>query len=162
MLLKTHGVCLTEEQTMRNKHLFEQFMKENELEYNAPFTVKIDYGNKVETKELEIRKSSFAGRNFISLDIVNNALPDEKYTLGELVFSGDIKIVKKSYKPKYDDIYWYASIDGRVYSTTWTDHNNDMHRYVLGNCFKTKEEAQKHKCDVFGILDGGPLIKWEE
>ena len=79
-----------------------------------------------------------------------------------IMFCDCLKIIKKPWKPKYDDIYWYASIDGRIYSCTWTEHNNDVHRYILGNCFKAKEEAQKHKTDIFKMLNCEPLFKWEK
>ena len=139
---------------MKNIHLIEQFMKENGLEYDVPFTVEVGF-----EEHGKIIREIILCKKDDDIEIKGTGRGISIYTI---MFCDCLKIIKKPWKPKYDDIYWYASIDGRVYSATWTDHNNDIHRYVLGNCFKTKEEAQKHKCDVFGILDGEPLIKWEK
>lgn len=45
------------------------------------------------------------------------------------------------WKPRYGDKYFYFSNNGFVYEA-WTDHSLDEHRYVLGNCFQTKKEAE--------------------
>lgn len=148
---------------MRNVHLFEQFMQENGINYDEPFTIEIKDGDKLETKDLILRSIGFGGTDIDVIDAnTNKRILDEEGTLFMLLFPDDVKIIKKPWKPKYDDIYWYASIDGRVYSTTWTKHNDDIHRYILGNCFKTKEEAEKYKRDVFKMLDGEPLVKREK
>lgn len=149
---------------MRNTHLVEQFMKENGIKYNVPFTVKINCGDKVETKKLKINNF---GTDSITLNIVGNTPPYEKYTLGWLIFSNNIKIVKEPWKPKKGEEYWYVCFskrcDGwRVEDDIWDEYSDDYSRYIIGNCFKTKDEATDNGDDIFNVLQGEPLIKWEE
>ena len=54
----------------------------------------------------------------------------------------------KVWEPKYGEEYWFITGDGTIYEDipAFTDRLSDHRdRYELGNCFKTKEEAQKAK-----------------
>ena len=47
------------------------------------------------------------------------------------------------WKPKNDEIYYYCDEDGDVFSSKFYDgYAPHIPRYSLGNCFKTKEDAQ--------------------
>ena len=48
----------------------------------------------------------------------------------------------KVWKPEYGDWYWYISSDGQVYNCEWENDRIDQERYSMGNCFRTKEEAE--------------------
>lgn len=48
----------------------------------------------------------------------------------------------KIWKPEYGDWYWYISSDGQVDNCEWVNGPIDRGRYSMGNCFKTKEEAE--------------------
>lgn len=48
---------------------------------------------------------------------------------------------KKIWKPEYGDWYWYISSDGQVDNYEWVNDHIDLGRYVMGNCFRTEEEA---------------------
>lgn len=46
------------------------------------------------------------------------------------------------WKPKYGDRYWFIFTDGDIGETIWYDKDMDLGRYAMGNCFRTKEEAE--------------------
>lgn len=47
-------------------------------------------------------------------------------------------------KPEMGQTYYYVGGDGRVYDDTWVnDSAVDNGRFEIGNCFKTKEEAEQ-------------------
>lgn len=49
---------------------------------------------------------------------------------------------KKIWKPEYGDWYWYISSDGQVDNCEWVNGPMDLGRYAMGNCFRTREEAE--------------------
>ena len=49
----------------------------------------------------------------------------------------------KKFVPNYGDIYYYIPSDGYILETVYCkNHTPDRFRLVMGNCFKTKEEAE--------------------
>lgn len=62
-----------------------------------------------------------------------------------------VKKVRKMWKPEYNGKYWYVTGDSQyeAYFKTTTD----VCRYYVGNCFGTKEEAQKNRDRVFKKLE---------
>lgn len=56
------------------------------------------------------------------------------------VLTGRQEIVKKPWKPKKDEKYYYVSLLKRIYQTYFYEDQDDVMRYQLGNCFRTKEE----------------------
>ena len=46
------------------------------------------------------------------------------------------------WKPQKGDIYWFISNIGCISKGQWDNHSVDRERYLVGNCFKTKEEAE--------------------
>lgn len=47
------------------------------------------------------------------------------------------------WKPEADQTYYGIGIGGSVYSEYWNDLDVDHDRFNLGNCFQTKEEAER-------------------
>ena len=43
--------------------------------------------------------------------------------------------------PKNDELYFYCYSDGEIEETSQTGHVEDMGRYKMGNCYRTREEA---------------------
>lgn len=152
---------------MRNIHLLEQFMQENGIEYDKPFTVEFKDGNKTETRDLQL---CLLDDEDMYCELVeaytDDPLVDEERTLFMLLFSDNVKIIKKPWKPKEGEPYWYVQFDANnnsiVGTSCWDQHSFDFTKYIIGNCFKTKEEAEEHIDDVFKILKGEPFVKWEE
>lgn len=61
----------------------------------------------------------------------------------DCILNGDYIVVKQPWKPKEGEKYWYYSALGKNASCTiWTFYGIDFYRYHVGNCFKTKEEAE--------------------
>lgn len=49
---------------------------------------------------------------------------------------------KKIWKPECGEWYWFIDSDGQINNCEWVDDHIDYGRYSMGNCFKTKEEAE--------------------
>lgn len=57
------------------------------------------------------------------------------------VLTGSLEIVKKPWKPKKDEKYYCVLLCKEiVYTRFFEDYEDDIMRYQLGNCFRTKEE----------------------
>ncbi len=52
---------------------------------------------------------------------------------------------EKVWKPKLGETYWYVDYDGTVCRSEWGGLRVEKSLYALGNCFKTKEEAEFYK-----------------
>lgn len=59
-----------------------------------------------------------------------------------LLLTGELKIRRKPWKPIKDEIYYYVAEDGLTWGAEWIDNDVDRMRYKLGNCYRTKEEAE--------------------
>lgn len=60
-----------------------------------------------------------------------------------------LAIVKKSteekpkvWKPKNNEKYYFIYSQGKLSNTIWNDSSMDASSYAIGNCFRTKEEAE--------------------
>ena len=53
------------------------------------------------------------------------------------------KVESKVWKPKENEDYYYISSNVICYADIWEKGVCDEDRYEIGNCFKTKEEAEK-------------------
>lgn len=67
-----------------------------------------------------------------------------EYLLTHLVY-GDYIIKRKPWKPNLDDEYYYVDEYGYACSDPWVNFALDFVFYKIGNCYKTKEEAEKNK-----------------
>lgn len=56
--------------------------------------------------------------------------------------------VKKVWKPKYNEIYYYVGAYGQVKPNQNLNCDYDKKFFGFGNCFKTKEEAEKKAAEV--------------
>ena len=71
------------------------------------------------------------------------------------LLTGDCTIEKMPWKPKNNDIYWYINIDGDLYRTMFLcDNEYDLMFYKSGNCFKSKEDAERNRKRILKELDG--------
>lgn len=85
------------------------------------------------------------------------------------ILTGALEIEKLPWMPKEEQHYYYIAwrrIDNtgewkiRVETTFFTEFSHlDNLRVAVGNCFRTKEEAEAAQFDVFERLTGK---KWEE
>lgn len=56
------------------------------------------------------------------------------------VLTGSLEIVKKPWKPKKDEKYYCVLLRKEIGYTYFFEDYDDIMRYQLGNCFRTKEE----------------------
>lgn len=62
--------------------------------------------------------------------------------LGEEIERLKTEKENKVWKPKYGDSFWVVSHTGGVVKARWINGNLEDDMYVIGNVFKTKEEAE--------------------
>ena len=67
------------------------------------------------------------------------------------------QIVDYKWKPKVGEAYYYINCYLDVVGVNWSDDHADDLVYTIGNCFKTKEEAQKYADKFIEILKGRKL-----
>ena len=76
---------------------------------------------------------------------------------------GDYEIVKLPFEPKPQERFFYVSISKPVTieEAYWSSNMNTIDYALLfcGNCFRTAEEAEKHKYEIYEKLTGK---KWEK
>ncbi len=72
---------------------------------------------------------------------MNNLTDEERATLLSLVKKAN-KSESKVWKPEENETYYYLYSYGKIEEDTWDNADEDRIRYAIGNCFKTKEEAE--------------------
>ena len=67
----------------------------------------------------------------------------DKSSLLDAVMRGDLVVKKLPWKPKADEFYYYYSpYAGITCQQIWINTSSDYCMWKLGNCFRTKEEAE--------------------
>ena len=72
------------------------------------------------------------------------SLPRSGEILSSLL-TGEVTVERKPWKPSEGDKYWYVSLNGKADYYYWTDDVEDFLTYKLGNCYRTKEEAEANR-----------------
>lgn len=76
---------------------------------------------------------------------MENLSQEERSTLLSLIEKAN-KPKNKVWKPEENEKYYYSYSDGSIEQDTYHDSNVDTYvhedRYAIGNCFKTREEAE--------------------
>ena len=72
---------------------------------------------------------------------MENLSKEERDTLLSLVEKAN-KPVNKVWKPEYDSDYYFIRNNGQICNTNFIKSDIDKERFILGNCFKTEEEAE--------------------
>lgn len=102
------------------------------------------------------------------IEEIEKQLDELKKDVNSLEFDEVKKGVR--WEPQFGDKYFYLSGRGFVQSSAWTNHEYDFQRFNLGNCFKTKQEAEEYKenllikqqlKDLALELNNGVEIDWE-
>ena len=73
---------------------------------------------------------------------LDNLREDERAKLMEIIEISEHRR-ESVWKPQCGEKYWIvgsSSVD--IYNATWSDSNGDLLRYEIGNCFKSKEDAE--------------------
>lgn len=61
------------------------------------------------------------------------------------LLSGECHIKRKPYKPNEYEIYWCIDAFGSILDHKWEKRWMDIMYYKLGNCYRTKEEAEANR-----------------
>ena len=61
------------------------------------------------------------------------------------LLNGTFTIKRKPWKPKKEEHYWNVRLEGEPWFTRWLDDVIDYNNYKLGNCYRTKEEAEANR-----------------
>lgn len=61
------------------------------------------------------------------------------------LLNGEMVIKHKPWKPSEGDKYWYISSNGNADYYCWTGDMLDFLTYKLGNCYRTREEAETNR-----------------
>lgn len=88
----------------------------------------------------EDREENKMDNNNITVNM-ENLSQEERSTLLSLIEKAN-KPKNKVWKPEKDETYYYSYSDGNIEEATWDNLNIDKNRYAIGNCFKTKEDAE--------------------
>lgn len=100
-----------------------------------------DCGNYRWTDEMfEDTEENKMDNNNITVNM-ENLSPEERSTLLSLIEKAN-KPKNKVWKPEENETYYYSYSDGRIEKTTCDNRNMYKNRYAIGNCFKTKKEAE--------------------
>ena len=117
---------------------YKQFAEMLGLELEQEFVLIDDDGKR---KDVYTYKITEDGVLYKSPTFVNWSV-NSLGTVGKLL-NGDVKAVPKPWKPKYGYAYWrYQPQVGNASLSAWLDYDIDFCRWKVGNCFRTKEEAE--------------------
>lgn len=61
------------------------------------------------------------------------------------LLNGFCTIKRKPWKPKIGQDYWTVGPRGNIVGVTWVNGCGDNSNYKLGNCYRTREEAEANR-----------------
>ena len=64
----------------------------------------------------------------------------------------NLMLVKKMWRPEMHEEYWYLSEFLIPCSASYADLNDDKELFLIGNCFRTKEEALEKSREIMNML----------
>lgn len=61
------------------------------------------------------------------------------------ILAGNMTIKRKPWKPKHNEMYYNVESDGSIDVSPWGSSSCNLNYYKLGNCYRTKEEAEANR-----------------
>jgi hypothetical protein len=120
----------------------------------------VELGEKFEINENDNWICSFTEKQF---EVSNKNKTYVNANLGEHVLGcmlgGTYTVKRKPWKPELGDGYYFISDDGLVDFDTWSNYYYDIILYKLGNCYKTKEEAEKDKDKWIAFYESDEVLE---
>lgn len=106
----------------------------------------VEVGERFEIKEFPDIKCIIYNDRFCAYPITDRLCshPSSEQVLSRLL-EGVITIKFKPYKPSRNDCYWTIHRGGNSVCLVWSDDIIDFYAYKLGNCYRTKEEAEANR-----------------
>lgn len=138
-------------------------MEENGIEFNEPFWVKCS-NNEVKYKIIE--KEGMWG-TIPKIKFLNNKGEWKEIDLSWLlliIFCEGYEITPLKQRPKDGEEFWYITPHGTIFSVLYHSYlAKDIALFLMGNCFKTKEEAEQNKEKILKLLRRNePLVDLKE
>ena len=116
---------------------YKQFAEMLGLELEQEFVLTDDDGNRKDKYTYKITEDGLLYKS-----ATFNWAISSLGTIGKLL-DGDVKAVPKPWKPKKGERYWnYSEVWCEVTSFKWEGSYCDLLLWKVGNCFKTREEAE--------------------
>ena len=123
--------------------------------------IKFKGDNKKENIQIN---NTLEGENNVELNELKTKLQEIEITTNKAISELKCEIEKKEneikeervskvWKPEYGETYYFIDSEGKIIKSKWTNHEFDDSRYILGNCFKTQQEAEKEKDKLILIAD---------
>ena len=99
----------------------------------------------------------YISNNGVNIDEVGRACisSDALFNL----ITGEWIIKKKPWKPKNNEVYYYVNASGTVDCEEWLSFCEDITWYKLGNCYRTKEEAEANKDKWFAFYNSDDVLE---
>lgn len=100
---------------------------------------------------------------------IQDEIKELKAKLAKLEKQAEQKKIKGRHNPGYKQEYFYVSNDGYIIEDINNQFYMDDYRMQIGNCFESREEAEKHKRilvlnqklkDLAAELNNGQEIDW--
>lgn len=122
-----------------NKFKGEQTIKKV---YYDGYAIKADERNFKWSDEMfeDVKEDNKMDSNALQISM-NNLSEEERNMLLSLIEKAN-KPKSKVWKPEYGEEYYFIRNNGQICYTPWINVDVDKESFVLGNCFKTEEEAQ--------------------
>lgn len=140
---------------MKNKHLLRKFMTENNIDFDVPFIV---VNGKHKTKYRIIEKTR---KPFGTIPQIEYYYDEEEkweetdlHWLILIMFSEENKIIKPAWKPEDNEEFWYITKKENIFPRSYDSGDpGDTALFLIGNCFKSKKEAEENKEKMLQILN---------
>ena len=117
---------------------WKQFAEMLGLELGQEFELKDDDGKRKDEYTYKIIEDGLYRKEANAI-----ALYAEPSVTLDCILNGDYKAVPKPWKPKIGEKYWtYSEIWEEVTSFRWEGYYYDLLLWKVGNCFKTRDEAE--------------------
>lgn len=106
----------------------------------------VELGEEFEVEEYSSRKYRITANGFEKYEdgewLGNHAVDSFIF---EKLLAGKYTIKRKPWKPKEDEEYWLVNQRGNVISLAWIDNLLCITNYKIGNCYRTREEAEANR-----------------
>lgn len=75
------------------------------------------------------------------------------------ILSGTFSIKRKPWKPKKEQDYYYICEDGSIESSFWLNDVSDLSFYKLGNCYRTRQEAEANRDKWIAFYESDEVLE---
>lgn len=103
-------------------------------------------------ERFDARSTKFENLRYSGLLLTDEGFDDNDSEIRiEQLFNGEFTVIKKQFKPNFGETYYYAvsgSNNINIYGDTFNGSISDFEHFAVGNCFRTKLDAERDKEEV--------------